>query len=89
MKQGTVLRIGIKKSGCSGNSYVIDYTEDTQINDQIFESQNIKVAIASDVLSFLVGSEVDLVKDGLNSEPSAVTPTATIRRSPGVVLKPW
>lgn len=76
MKQGTVLRIGVKKSGCSGNSYVIDYTEDTQINDQIFESQNIKVAIASDVLSFLVGSEVDLVKDGLNNTLKISNPNA-------------
>ncbi|GKS68662.1 iron-sulfur cluster assembly protein [Nitrosomonas sp. PY1] len=76
MKPGTMLRIGVKKSGCSGNSYIVDYTEDIQSNDQIFESQNVKVAIASDILSFLVGSEVDLVKDGLNNTLKINNPNA-------------
>ncbi len=76
MNQGTVLRIGIKKSGCSGNSYIIDYTENIQHNDRVFESQNVKIAIASDVLSFLVGSELDLIKDGLNNTLKISNPNA-------------
>lgn len=62
-----MFRVGIKKSGCSGNSYIFDYAENINSNDHLFEFQDIKVIIASDALPFLQGSEIDFVKDGLNS----------------------
>ena len=67
MKQGVMFRVGIKKSGCSGNSYIFEYAENINSNDHLFEFQDIKVIIASDALPFLQGSEIDFVKDGLNS----------------------
>lgn len=67
MKPGTLLRIGVKRSGCSGNSYTFDYAERIDSNDHLLEFQGAKVIIASDALSFLHGSEIDFVKDGLNS----------------------
>lgn len=67
MKQGTLLRVGIKKSGCSGNSYTFDYAEKINPDDHLLEFQDVKVIIASDALPFLHGSEIDFMKDGLNS----------------------
>mgnify|MGYP003573672404 CR=1 FL=1 len=63
---GVGLRLGVKKSGCSGMAYVIDYADSVADNDQVFESQGVKVIIDNDSLSYLDGTEVDFRREGLN-----------------------
>lgn len=65
--KGLALRIGIKKSGCSGFAYTFDYADEILDGDQMFESFNANVVISDNHLPYLDGSEVDFVKDGLNS----------------------
>ncbi len=42
---GLGLRIGTKKSGCTGFAYVVDYADDLGDDDQIFESHGVKVVV--------------------------------------------
>ena len=63
--KGLGLRIGVKKVGCSGFAYTFDYADETRAGDQVFEAHDAKVVIDSDSLSFLDGSRLDFVKDGL------------------------
>ncbi len=65
--KGFALRLGVKKSGCSGFSYLFDYADEVLEDDQLFESYNAKVVVKRDHLSFLEGSEIDFVQEGLNS----------------------
>lgn len=65
--KGVALRLGIKKSGCSGFAYSFDYADEVQENDQLFESNNAKVVVQRDQLSFVDGSEIDFIQEGLNS----------------------
>lgn len=65
--KGLALRIGIKKSGCSGFSYIFDYADEMQEDDQLFKSHDAGVIVKRDNLSFFDGSEIDFVKEGLNS----------------------
>jgi iron-sulfur cluster assembly protein len=63
---GVGLRIGVKKTGCSGFAYVINYADDVNKNDVIFEEQGVKVIVDRDSLGYIDGTQVDFVKQGLN-----------------------
>ena len=64
---GLGLRLGVKKSGCSGYAYVLDYVDLPETNDQIFDLSGVKIIVKSDDLSILDGIEIDYRKDGLNA----------------------
>ena len=65
-KNAIGLRLGIRQSGCSGYAYIIEYINETNDDDVIFEEKGVKVVIASDSLSFLDGLELDYGKEGIN-----------------------
>jgi iron-sulfur cluster assembly protein len=60
------LRLGVKKTGCSGFAYVIDYADDIGDNDVVFEDQQVKLVVDRKALELIDGTEVDFVKMGLN-----------------------
>jgi iron-sulfur cluster assembly protein len=63
---GVGLRIGVRKSGCSGWAYTIDYADTVQPDDVVFDREGVKVIVDNDSLELIDGTEVDFVKDGLN-----------------------
>ena len=63
---GIGLRLGIKTTGCSGFSYVIDYADEAAPNDLVFEDQGVRVIVDSASLPMLDGTRVDFVRKGLN-----------------------
>lgn len=65
--KGVALRLGVRKSGCSGFAYSFDYADEVQEDDQLFESNDAKVVVQRDQLSFIDGSEIDFIQEGLNS----------------------
>jgi iron-sulfur cluster assembly protein len=63
---GVGLRIGVRKSGCSGWAYTIDYADAVKADDTVFDREGVKVIVNNDSLELIDGTEVDFVKDGLN-----------------------
>lgn len=63
---GIGLRIGIKKTGCSGFAYVVNYAEKVGNHDVVFEDRGVKVVVDPDSLKYIDGTVVDFVKQGLN-----------------------
>jgi iron-sulfur cluster assembly protein len=63
---GLGLRLSVKKTGCSGFAYVVNYADEIGANDVVFEDQGVKVIVDRDSLGFIDGTEVDFVKQGLN-----------------------
>lgn len=63
---GVGLRVGVKKTGCSGYAYVIDYADSIDTDDSVFEGGGVKVIVDPKSLELIDGTEVDFVKDGLN-----------------------
>jgi iron-sulfur cluster assembly protein len=63
---GLGLRVGIKKTGCSGYAYVIDYADAIDADDAVFEQRGVKVIVDKESLRLIDGTEVDFVKQGLN-----------------------
>ena len=63
---GLGLRLAVKKTGCSGFAYVVNYADDIAADDVVFEDRGVKVIVDRDSLSYIDGTEVDFVKQGLN-----------------------
>jgi iron-sulfur cluster assembly protein len=64
--KGIGIRLGVKTSGCSGMAYVMEFVDDIENNDQVFESQGIKIVVDPKSLVYIDGTELDFVREGLN-----------------------
>lgn len=64
---GLGLRLAIKKSGCSGFSYVIDFADRLEADDQVYEDFGVKLVVNSEHLAILDGVRVDYQMQGLNA----------------------
>jgi len=64
--KGVGLRVGIKSTGCSGYAYVVNYADDVEPSDVVFEDQGVKVVVDRESLELIDGTEVDFIKQGLN-----------------------
>jgi iron-sulfur cluster assembly protein len=53
------LRIGVKKGGCAGMEYTMDYAADIDPNDEVVEQDGARVMIAPMAQMFLFGTEID------------------------------
>jgi iron-sulfur cluster assembly protein len=74
---GIGLRLGIRKTGCSGFAYVIDYADEIAAGDIVFDSGGIKILVDKPSLELIDGTEVDFVKEGLNEAFKFKNPQAT------------
>ncbi len=64
--KGQGLRVGVRTSGCSGFSYVIDFADTIENDDHVFEQHGVKIIVNPKSLTYLQGSELDFIRDGLN-----------------------
>ncbi|BEO62701.1 iron-binding protein IscA [Serratia marcescens] len=64
--KGLGLRLGVRTSGCSGMAYVLEFVDEANDDDIVFEDKGIKVIIDGKSLVYLDGTELDFVKEGLN-----------------------
>lgn len=53
------LRIGVKKGGCAGMEYTMEYVTETDPNDEVVEQDGARVMIAPMAQMFLFGTEID------------------------------
>jgi len=53
------LRIGIKKGGCAGMEYTMDYATEAQPGDEMVEQDGARVLIAPLATMFMIGTEMD------------------------------
>ncbi|OAN14282.1 iron-sulfur cluster assembly protein IscA [Photobacterium jeanii] len=64
--KGLGLRLGVRTSGCSGMAYVLEFVDELDEGDQVFEQQGVKIIIDPKSLVYLDGTELDFAKEGLN-----------------------
>ena len=64
--KGIGLRLAVKTNGCSGMAYVIEFVDALNPEDEVFESNGVKIIIDKKSLAYIDGTEVDYTKEGLN-----------------------
>lgn len=64
--KGLGLRLGVRKTGCSGFAYVVNYADEQHADDRVFEHLGVKVFVDPESLPLVDGTTVDFVKQGLN-----------------------
>jgi iron-sulfur cluster assembly protein len=71
------LRLGVRKTGCSGYSYIINFADEIAPSDVVFEEKGVKVVVDPEALRLIDGTVVDFVKNGLNEAFSFRNPNIT------------
>jgi iron-sulfur cluster assembly protein len=61
------LKIGVKKGGCAGMEYVMEYAEEVGEHDAVVEQEGARVLIAPMAQMFLFGTEIDYKTSMLES----------------------
>ncbi len=74
--KGLGLRLGIKTTGCSGLAYVLEFVDELNEDDTLFEVSNVNIIIDAKSLVYLEGIELDFVKEGLNEGFKFTNPNA-------------
>jgi iron-sulfur cluster assembly protein len=64
--KGLGLRLGVKTTGCSGLAYVLEFVDDLQDGDEVFNDNGVNVIVDAKSLVYLDGTHLDYVKNGLN-----------------------
>lgn len=64
--KGYGVRLGVKTTGCSGLAYKLEYVDDAQDQDIMFENHGVRLLIDPKSLAYLDGTELDFVREGLN-----------------------
>ena len=64
--KGVGLRLGVKTSGCSGMAYVLEFVDELNDEDAIFDDKGVKVIVDAKSMAYLDGTQLDFVKEGLN-----------------------
>ena len=56
----------MRKTGCSGFAYVVNYADSVEPGDKVFDSRGVRVLVDAESLGLIDGTEVDFVRQGLN-----------------------
>ena len=63
---GLGVRLGVKTSGCSGLAYILEFVDELDDDDAVFEDRGVKVIVDAKSLVYLDGTQLDYGREGLN-----------------------
>jgi iron-sulfur cluster assembly protein len=62
-KESLGVRVGIRKGGCSGLAYTIEYADDLRQFEEMVEEKGVKVLIDPKAMLYLIGTVMDFKKE--------------------------
>ena len=76
-ENGLALRLGVRKTGCSGWAYEVSIAAEVESEDEVFEDNGVKIIVDRESLPYLTGSKIDFTTSGLNRTFKFDNPNAT------------
>ena len=61
------VRVGVTNGGCAGMSYTMDYASESRPFEEVMEDKGVKIFIDPKAILFLIGTELDFVKEKLGA----------------------
>ena len=86
-KDSIGVRVSVKSGGCAGMSYVMEYTNKLNPNDEVIEDKGVKVFVDSAAIMYLLGTEMDYNIEELSSSFVFNNPNETERCGCGESFK--
>ena len=71
------LRVGLRSGGCSGYSYIFEFTDKCEEHDKIFEFGSVKICVDKKSYLFLNGMEIDYEESPFKSGIKINNPMAS------------
>ncbi|MBS0212076.1 MAG: iron-sulfur cluster assembly accessory protein [Proteobacteria bacterium] len=71
------LRFGVRRRGCSGWGYVVDFADSIGDADTVLDIDGVRVVVDAHSLPLVRGTRIDFVRSGLNSQFTFDNPNAT------------
>ena len=81
------VRVGVKSGGCAGMSYIMEYTNEINPNDEINEEKGVKLFVDPSAIMYLLGTEMDYKKEEFSSSFVFKNPNETERCGCGESFK--
>ncbi len=63
---GIGIRLGVRTNGCSGLAYVLEFVDEKNPEDEVFQSLDVTIFVDPKSVVYLEGTEMDYVKENLN-----------------------
>ena len=76
-ENGKALRLGVRKTGCSGWAYEVSIASEINDGDEVFEDKGVRITVDKESLPYLQGSKIDFTTSGLNRTFQFENPNAT------------
>lgn len=78
-KQASGLCFSVKKSGCNGFKYVLDFIDESRLNDDlvIINDDKLTLYVTKEALPYVNGTEIDCVTEGLNQVIKFINPNSS------------
>ena len=86
-KDSIGVRVSVKSGGCAGMTYVMEYTKETNPNDEVIEDKGVKVFVDSAAVMYLLGTEMDYKTEEMSSTFVFNNPNETERCGCGESFK--
>ncbi len=64
--RGLGIRVGVTTTGCSGMAYVLEFADQVDDGDRVFEDRGVKIVVDPKSLLYIDGTEMDFVRQGIN-----------------------
>ncbi len=61
------VRVGVTNGGCAGMAYTMDYAEAAKPLEEVVEDKDVKIFIDPKAILFLIGTEMDFVREKLGA----------------------
>tara|TARA_B100000131_G_scaffold263537_1_gene260363 strand:+ start:1724 stop:2059 length:336 start_codon:yes stop_codon:yes gene_type:complete len=86
-KNSIGVRVGVKSGGCAGMSYVMEYINEINPNDEMIEDKGVKVFIDSAAIMYLLGTQMDYKQEEFSTQFVFNNPNETERCGCGESFK--